>query len=154
MADMELSVPFEVRDLRSEGRAVDASRGWGKETCGRCASSEIAFAGVVQGGARLEVNMRALHVRRGDVEQALGDHLVNHRTHAPAYPGGVDGKRAKIGELLQTVQPFGVSQPSQRAWFSDETRRPFADSVGPGADLLSRLRAELRLAPLFVDEPV
>ncbi|MCP3100462.1 C48 family peptidase [Myxococcus sp. K15C18031901] len=145
MADMELSVPFEG-DHRVPFHDHSGT-GWGKETCGRCAISEMTFAGVVASGNRKLVNMKSVIMKKEDLletqrvhpfKQTLGPELVYNRDRAreaygkpPDRDDGTSGvkkervvKRDAQYPAMQRFHDLGIAQSSQQPFFLNARKQP------------------------------
>ncbi|MFT3770212.1 MAG: hypothetical protein QM820_32690 [Minicystis sp.] len=166
MADMDLSVPYEGDALVEPDDW--SGIGWGKETCGRCAISEVRFAGVLESGARKQVKM--LSVLMGDRESkgdepeetfdtALGDDLrYNSAPKRPAYgpdPRNLDKppKRDRQWTAMKLFHDLGLAQSSRQPfWMSGgKAPRPVRQ---PSPDAVPALIARLGLQDLFYDDEV
>jgi hypothetical protein len=158
MADMELSVPFEGT---KKVEAHDATGHWGKETCGRCAISELCFAGVVASGERKQIKMCSVTVRprhqhdaaldqeaihrsqKRGLDEALDEELVyNLKPTAQAYP---DPKRHAQFPALKWHFELGLGQSSSNRFWSNPQKQPRALSTelpGSAAALIKRFGLE------------
>jgi len=161
MADMELSVPFE-----GEHRVPfhdHSGTNWGKETCGRCAISELTFAGVVESGDRKLVRMKSVIMRKDDLvntfKQTLGPELVYNRDHTreaygrrPEKDDGGVGIKKERGEkrdsqypAMQHFHDLGIAQSSRQPFWLNARKqaRPLpVETPGSIPKLIERFELE------------
>ncbi|NNB98674.1 hypothetical protein HI113_32745 [Corallococcus exiguus] len=152
MADMELSVPFEGSKQLVPS---DESGHWGKETCGRCAISEVSFAGVTAPGTRKEVRMCSVVIEppahgmdarearskealpRANFDAMLGPELVyNSNVKQRAYD---DPKRAAMFHAMEWFHQLGIAQSSHNPFWNGALKVPGAASQRLADPILERV---------------
>lgn len=148
MADMELSVPFEAtKDLEfSDHSGVH----WGKETCGRCAISELSFAGVLESGTRKVVNMTSVIMKMADLERSFSRTLGSdlRRNYSPsilAYPP--EKQRAQF-QTMSFFHALGIAQSSHNPFWMAREKAPQKLRVSSGNSVPAFVK-QLGLEGLF-----
>ncbi|WP_147441971.1 hypothetical protein [Corallococcus exercitus] len=162
MADMELSVPFEG-EVRIDFKD-HSGNGWGKETCGRCAISEMTFAGVVKSGDRKQVRMKSVIMRKEDVDEAhakdrlefkaaLGPELVYNRDRSREAYGArplMDSitKRDEQFPAMERFHGLGIAQSSSRPFWQNN-RKQGRPLPSPSPDAIPALIQRYGLQGIF-----
>ena len=112
MADMDLSLPFEGKArIDQEANLDEASETdyLAKETCGRCAVSEVSFGGLTNTGQRENVAMNKAEVETEDaLMQTLHDNLTQNVHGNKLMDGQQHSKQAYYdpGTKLPAMQSF------------------------------------------------
>lgn len=150
LADMELSVPYEGREaITSE---EEGAHKLGKHTCGRCAISEISFAGVATNMDRKAVDMFSVTITRDELEKTLGAPDLLHNTsrlpNQGARPAYDPEARQAMEQAMTGFHQLGVAQSSKQSFWKGPKQDPAP--ISSGSTILQALIADLGLASDFL----
>ncbi|WLQ13633.1 hypothetical protein O5O45_28295 [Hahella aquimaris] len=124
MADMDLSIPYEA--TLSDQRNVNT---FGKHTCGRCAISEVRFAGYAENNARVEVKMYSVLLGNQNtidnelsLKNTLNDSkLLNNKSQDGESRQAYGSKFDDMEKTIQLLHDLGIHHSSSS---------PFAREAG------------------------
>jgi hypothetical protein len=137
MADMDVSLPFEGKArIDQDANLDDTSKTeyLAKETCGRCAVSEMSFGGLTSSGLRENIAMAQANVTTGaSLANTLHDNLTQNK-HGNKLPDGQHHSREgyydpatklpAVQRLLKVLDGYEMGQMSKGDAFQSTDSRP------------------------------